>query len=55
MLKESSTGSQLHALVSVACPDQVRAGLLPTREYLGFLLEGKAFLSDVYYRKLELI
>jgi len=45
-------GSTVQAVVYVAQPDKVRAGLKPAKEYLDHLLLGKDILSSAYYKKL---
>jgi gamma-glutamylcyclotransferase (GGCT)/AIG2-like uncharacterized protein YtfP len=41
------------AWVYIANEKYIQEGLKPKQEYLNFLLEGKDYMSDVYYNKLK--
>ena len=45
-------GQSMTAMVYIAHPNKIVSGLLPTRDYLDHLLEGKDLLSDSYYDEL---
>lgn len=45
----------LNVWVYIAQEKYIKEGLKPSKEYLGYLLEGKEFLSKEYFEKLEQI
>lgn len=47
-------GKKVEAFVYIAQSDEVKKGLLPTKEYLEQLLSAKDILSNSYYTKLAL-
>jgi gamma-glutamylcyclotransferase (GGCT)/AIG2-like uncharacterized protein YtfP len=50
---ETRKGQKIWAVVYIAQPTMCKAGLLPTKDYLGHLLAGKSFLSQAYYDDLR--
>jgi len=46
-------GQAVNAVTYIACPNKVRDGLKPSREYLDHLMAGRDLLSESYRRKLE--
>lgn len=50
----TNKGIIVEAEAYVALPSKTAIGLKPTQEYLGWVLEGKEFLSDEYFEKLSL-
>ena len=51
-VKVLTVTGQEEAIAYIACPDKIREGLKPAREYLAHLLAAKDMLSEDYYRKL---
>jgi|LSQX01.2.fsa_nt_gb gamma-glutamylcyclotransferase len=51
-VKVLTVTGQEEAIAYIACPDKIREGLKPAREYLVHLLAAKDMLSEDYYRKL---
>lgn len=52
-VERKDTGETVEAVVYVACPERVREGLRPSREYLHHLLAGRDCLSAEYVQCLE--
>lgn len=51
-VKVLTATSQEEAIAYIACPDKIREGLKPTREYLAHLLVARDMLSEDYYLQL---
>jgi gamma-glutamylcyclotransferase (GGCT)/AIG2-like uncharacterized protein YtfP len=43
-------GNPIECITYIAQDEHIREGLLPTKEYIGFLIEGSALLSTEYQR-----
>jgi len=43
----------IEAIVYIACLSRVKENLMPTREYLNYLLAGQCYLPDEYFKNLS--
>lgn len=50
-----SRGEIIECITYIAQEEHIVEGLLPTKEYLGFLIEGSALLSESYQKNLSSI
>lgn len=52
-IKVSTATGEKEAIAYIACPDKIKEGLKPDKEYIAHLLAAKDTLSEEYYRKIE--